>query len=233
MQDIERGPISKLEKVLSVWRRLLLQRRNLYILMMIWIVFCLVLWEVPERAYVYLTDVNYTWVAEEIKEHLPVVEPAPVAASTDIIERFEYVRTHTELYDGVASVPYEFNGRLRNDVDVFQISSGIDEVIGANDFYCLAGVHIGFPKHIMKIGGRVYVNAEMIGKDPEKFSYKEESAFYPGYEIIKNRYKKIELRYFDENGYQQTTVLDDINAICAQHLLDTMNGVKFKVADEL
>lgn len=233
MQDIERGPVSKLEKVLSVWRRLLIQRRNIIILCSLWIVFCLVLWGVPEKMYDYCRGVNFTAAYEEIKEQLPVVEPAPVAPPEDVKERFEYVRNHVNLYDGVASAQYEFNGRLRNDVDVFQISAGLDTVIRENDFYCLAGIHIGFPKHIMKIGGRVYVNSKIIGHDTEVIGYKEESAFYPNYEVLKNRYTKIELEYFDEHGYKQTSVLEDINAICAQHLLDTLNGIKFKVADEL
>ena len=143
------------------------------------------------------------------------------------------MRNHVQLYDGVASTQYEFNGRLRNGVDLYKIAAGIDTVIAANDYHCLAAVHIGFPKHIMKIGGRVYINSKIIDNASEKFGYVEESAFYPDLKLAKSRFKTIKLQYFDENGYVQTTTLEDINAICAQHLIDSMNGLRFQISDEL
>jgi len=235
MIDIERGKVSKLERVLSVWRNVLGTRKSLLLLFGVWVGFCMILWGVPDLTYHYLTTINYTAAANVVQDRLPVdiTTAKAVAVPEDIMKRFEYVRSHVELYDGVKSSLYDFNGRLRNDIDIMRISAGMEVVIAENDFYCLAGVHIGFPKHIMKIGGRLYVNSKIVDQATETFLYNEESAFYPGLELVKKRYKTIDLEYYDDRGYIQHTHLETINAICAQHLLETMNGHKFKVLDEL
>ena len=229
LQDIERGKISKLEKVLGVWRRLLLQRRNLYILLLLWIVLVILLYNIPEKIYNVISGVNATAVVQVIKEQLPIVEKVPA----DALNRFLYVQKHVEMYDGMVSTPYEFNARLRNDVDLAQISVNMEVVIEKFDYYCLSAIHIGYPKNVMKIGGRLYVNSEIIGTDTKIIQSKEESAFYPDQHLIKRRYETIEIQFFDESGSKKTTTFDGINAICVQHLLDTMNGLKFRVADEL
>jgi len=231
MLDIERGAISKLERTMMMWRRLLLQRRSACALLLIWMGFVMVLYDVPEWIFLSMSAVNTTAVVEVLKDQIPVI--APVPPSGDSVKRFEYVQTHVELYDGVESTLYEFNGRLRNDLDLAQISVDMEHVIAEHDYYCLAAIHIGHPKHIMRIGGRLYVNSKIIGTLSETVQSKEESAFYPDFEIVKKRFEQIELTYFDDAGYEQTVMLEGINSICAQHCLDTINGIKFKTNDEL
>ena len=235
MQDIERGPVSKLERIMSASKRLLLQKRNLYTLFFLWLFFCAILYGFPETVYRWIVGVNTTAVVQVLKEQLPVVEavPIPIPLPTDSLKRLEYVRKHANMYDGMLSTPYEFVARLRNDVDLAQISVDMDVVIEHFDYYCLSAVHIGYPKHIMKIGGTLYVNSQIIGNDSPTIEADEESAFYPDVHVIKTRYGRVEVEYFDNSGYQQTVFLEGFNSICAQHLLDTMNGLKFKVADEL
>ena len=229
LQDIERGKISKLEKVLGVWRRLLLQKKNLYILLTLWFVFCIVLYGVPDTVFQWIIGVNTTAVVGVLRDQLPIVETIP----GDALNRFRYVQQHVEMYDGIVSSDYEFNARLRNDVDLVQISVDMEVVIEKFDYYCLSAIHLGYPKNIMHIGGQLYTNSQIIGTDIKIVHSKEESAFYPGYEIIKERFDNIDLLYFDASGSKKTTKLDGINAICAQHCLDSMNGVKFKPNEEL
>jgi len=230
LEDIERGKISKLEKILVVWRRILLQKQNLYSILVLWLIFCLLLYRVPERIFTRVSAVNTTAVVEVLRDQIPVIEPAP---SGDAIKRFEYVQSHVELYDGVAATPYEFNSRLRNDADIAQISTDLEHVMAEYGYYCLAATHIGHLKHIMRIGGRIYVNSKILVTDSEMIQSKEESAFYTGFEIVKDRAETIELEYFDDAGYKQTIIWGGMNSICAQHCLDTINGVRFALNDEL
>jgi len=230
MIDIERGPISRLEKILAVWRRLLLQKRNLFFLGTLWFVLLLFLYKVPERLIQYAEAVNTTAVVEVLRDQLPEHTPEP---PSDALERLQFVQTHVESYDGVETTPYEFNSRLRNDIDLDTISQSLSQVMLANEFYCAAAPHIGHAKHIMKIGKTIYVNSQLLGVEPETVDIAEESAFYPDFRSTKQRYETIELRYFDRYGTQQRDVLSGMDSICAQHLLDTLNGIKFKLADEL
>ena len=236
MQDIERGPISKLEKVLKAWKRLLKQKKNLRILAVIWFVFCCVLYKIPDIVVHAVQNVNFTTPTIKIQDFgisLPVVETEPLPPSEDSIRRHGHVQAHPRLYDGVVSTLYEFNSRLRNDVSLLEINAALTTVINEYSYSCLAAPHIGYMKNIMKIGAVIYVNSVISDNGADLVAYNEESAFYPDYNVKKQRYKIVTLKYFDEGGNQKSTELFDFQALCAQHCLDTINGKIFKQNDEL
>ena len=233
MQDIERGHISKLERLLTLWRRLLMQKRNLYLLLTLWLMFVMVLYDIPDQIHSFIIGVNTTAVVNVLKEQLPVVDLSPNLLPNNPLKRLDYVRNNVKLFDGTISTPYEFIVRLRNDVSVEQISVDMDVIIKEFEYHCLAAIHVGYPKKIMKIGENIYVNAVMLRHEKERIKMMEESAFFPDQTVEKNRYKKIKLKYFDKYGIEHTDFLEGIDAICAQHCLDTINGISFYKHHEL
>jgi len=231
MHDIERGNVSKIERLLTIWRRLLIQKKNLYLLLTLWFIFVMVLYDMPDQLHSFIIGVNTTAVVNVLKEQLPFVDI--VYIPNNPLKRIEYVRNNVNLFDGQVSTPYEFIVRLRNDVSLEQISVDMDVIMQKFDYHCLAGVHVGYPKKIMKIDGKIYVNAKLIKHESKEIHVNEESAFYPSQVKKVSRYETIELEYYDELSYSQKTILTGIDAICAQHCLDTINGKKFLELEEL
>jgi peptide deformylase len=73
---------------------------------------------------------------------------------------------------------------------------------------------------------RVFINPEILSKnEPER--WKEGCLSFPGIFAFVKRSTKVKVRALDEEGIPFELDLEHIDAICAQHEIDHLNGITF------
>jgi len=72
-----------------------------------------------------------------------------------------------------------------------------------------------------------FVNPEIFEESPEKSGFNEGCLSFPTLRAEISRPKKIQLRFLDFYGNQQTKSFDGIAATCIQHEIDHLNGITF------
>lgn len=73
-----------------------------------------------------------------------------------------------------------------------------------------------------------FINPTIIEKSDEFSSEKEGCLSSPGIFVrVPGRHQGITLSYQDRNGEQKAAMLEDIEATCAQHEIDHLNGIFF------
>lgn len=74
---------------------------------------------------------------------------------------------------------------------------------------------------------KVWINPEIVWESAEDTEATEGCLSVPGIEGEVYRPKNIKMRFRDETGAQRERLLDDLEARCAQHELDHINGILF------
>lgn len=74
---------------------------------------------------------------------------------------------------------------------------------------------------------KVFINPEVTPIDFTKIYTKEGCLSVPDREGEVMRYKKVKIKYLDENGEKKTEKYWDLNAISIQHELDHLEGILF------
>lgn len=73
----------------------------------------------------------------------------------------------------------------------------------------------------------ILINPEIIKKGKDIVVNQEGCLSFPDIRIEKKRNKIVTIRYTDENGVEKERVFKGIEAICAQHEIDHLNGITF------
>jgi peptide deformylase len=93
---------------------------------------------------------------------------------------------------------------------------------------------VAINKQVFFMSGDFYVNPTLIGFDLPRKLFEEESLFWPGLAQVKSRHTRVELQYLTLHGDAKVVVLEDLEAVCAQHILDAFSNVPFiSAASEL
>jgi peptide deformylase len=75
---------------------------------------------------------------------------------------------------------------------------------------------------------RVFVNPELIIREGDKLVEHDETCLsFPGIVVKVPRYTQLMVKAQDARGYSSYTPLDGIEAICAQHEMDHLDGKTF------
>lgn len=93
----------------------------------------------------------------------------------------------------------------------------------------LAAPQVGLPYRlfVMVKGDKVkcFVNPRVVPAAPSKAFVQEGCLSFPGKTARRGRYGRIRLHYQDLSGIQQSIALAGMEAVCAQHECDHLDGV--------
>jgi len=238
MHDLERGAnIGKVERGLALVKIAFETRRYLLMLVVTWSCFVLVVYGAHTRIWPSINNATLPTIFppnlfESVEE-----PPHWVVTSLDAARRYEWVVANAEMASAHPVEPYVFVGRLRErELSLLQIKDLMNSVAVAEDVFCVAGPHLAVFKQLMLMNNELYVNPRMIGLDNNVMKpYEEESMFWPGEAVVKTRHLRVEIEATDLAGSTRQYVLEGIEAVCAQHVLDSFLNIPFLVAsnDEL
>ena len=125
---------------------------------------------------------------------------------------------------------------LEIDDAVRALADQMFDVMDANHGAGLAAIQIGVPKRLIvmdvpdKAGRRhrlALVNPEILEVSTESEVNLEGCLSMPGYDLPVDRPARIRARYTDLSGKVLEIEADGILAICLQHEIDHVNGVRF------
>lgn len=123
----------------------------------------------------------------------------------------------------VKAKPVEFvNDEVRKLLDQ------ILDVININKAIGLSGTHLGIDLQlvVVAVNDTIYmVNPEITYFSNEKIISHEGSVSFQGIEVPIERSKSVVVRYLDYHGIEVVKELFGLEAICAQHEIDQMNGI--------
>lgn len=222
-EDVESGPISKMERTIFIVNTILWHKKNLKTFLILWVVFV---------AYVFGVHINVMKIASSaVPKNTIALASRLVQNATDLFQetplvRFERVRKNPTKYQQMVSTKFDFSTHVRTELPLETVVDSIQSVMSEHSFQCLAAIHIGIPKRIMSIGDNTYVNPVLseTGQSAAKQNSVEESAFYQGVKETKQRYKEVVVQYQTMDGVWTSDIMNGITSICAQHCLEAMGG---------
>ena len=215
--DVESGPISKVERTLILVESLIWRKRTVRRLCVVWLLFVAYAFNVHGNAYHLATAA------------VPNATDALAASIQDIMQnateffdesperRYERVRADPLRYQRTVSTLYNFDSRLRNDSPLSKIFQSVRAIMEANEYACLAAIHLGIPKRVMVIDETLYANPSMdLTQTPNlRIRSTEESAFQPGVPHTMERYKEVLVRYQTIQGTWTSRILKGMESVCA------------------
>lgn len=71
------------------------------------------------------------------------------------------------------------------------------------------------------------INPTIIRTGKDNIQFKEGCLSFPGIQINKQRHKIVTVSYQDIDGNSKEIVLKGVDAVCAQHEIDHLNGITF------
>lgn len=73
----------------------------------------------------------------------------------------------------------------------------------------------------------ILINPEIVKKGKDTVINKEGCLSFPEIRVDKKRNKIVTVKYTDENGIEKERVFKGIEAVCAQHEIDHLDGITF------
>ena len=91
----------------------------------------------------------------------------------------------------------------------------------------LSANQCGIQERMFVMGDFVCINPKIVSHSAEVERIREGCLSYPGLFVTVERYKTVDVEFYDENGKLQRHHFEGVTAQCFQHELDHMNGVTF------
>lgn len=119
-------------------------------------------------------------------------------------------------------------------IDIHSLEQDLIDTLLSQDALGLAANQIGVPYCVMVINVkkdgkiRVMYNPEILYVDSELKIDGEGCLSYPGVTLEFPRPATVTIRWQDKHGYVHSMDLSDIDARCALHEIDHLNGIFFK-----
>lgn len=114
-----------------------------------------------------------------------------------------------------------------------ELKSKLEEMFPIRNAHGVACPQIGIHKKafLVKLLSGEYVlacNAEILDKEKEGVFKNEGCLSFPGKTKHTNRFRRIKVKYFDEEFEERNVILENLEAVIFQHEVDHINGVLYK-----